>query len=281
MPPAGLNNSPLILSKLITEVQSCLRAIEERVGHGYYAAGYVSYEAAPAMDPLCRYVPTRICRSSGSLRSSDDSPDEPSGFIIHHDRQASTTSIAAVRDAISRGDTYQVNYSFRLRAEFAGDDYSFYRALQRAQPAPYSAYLNLGRYRVLSLSPELFFRRSGSTMTTRPMKGTTRRGRWLEEDSALAQLLRNQEEPRENNDDRGSAAERLRPNPLKPARFRCELFELERYQTLWQMTSTMKPSCAPAHPWATFLPRCFLPLGHGAPKGQHDETDHAPRRFTS
>jgi para-aminobenzoate synthetase/4-amino-4-deoxychorismate lyase len=238
----------VISTTLIAEVQSCLRAIEERVGQGFYAAGYVSYEAAPAMDPALQVRPDTAMPLVwfGVFRSPGDRSDETLAAFTHSNWQSSIDrseydhGIAAVRDAISRGDTYQVNHSFRLRAQFAGDDYSFYRVLQSAQPAPYSAYLNLGRYRVLSVSPELFFRRNGSTITTRPMKGTTRRGRWLEEDTELAQLLRQSEKNRAENvmivdllrNDLGRIAKTGSVEVRK-------LFVLERYRTLWQMTSTI------------------------------------------
>ena len=81
-------------------------------------------------------------------------------------------AVARIRELIAAGDTYQVNYSFPLTSSFNGDAYAWYRNLCLAQGAPYSAYLDLGRYKVLCLSPELFFERRGDHVVTRPMKGT-------------------------------------------------------------------------------------------------------------
>src|SRR6185295_8899484 len=89
--------------------------------------------------------------------------------------------------------------TFRMRAHFEGDDYALYRRLASSQRARYCAYLNLGRYRILSISPELFFRRRESSILARPMKGTMKRGRWLEEDNALgAQLFTSEKNRAEN-----------------------------------------------------------------------------------
>src|SRR6185295_11684156 len=81
-------------------------------------------------------------------------------------------AVARIRELIAAGDTYQVNYSFPLTSTFSGDAYGWYRELCLAQGTDYCAYLDVNRYHVLSLSPELFFERQGDHVTTRPMKGT-------------------------------------------------------------------------------------------------------------
>src|SRR4029079_15053462 len=87
----------------------------------------------------------------------------------------------------------------RLRAEFAGDDRAFYQQLRAAQAADYCAYLDLGRYRLLSVSPELFFRCQDDQIVARPMKGTAARGRSGAEDQALADWLVSSEKNRAEN----------------------------------------------------------------------------------
>ncbi|MBI3950980.1 MAG: chorismate-binding protein [Acidobacteria bacterium] len=96
-------------------------------------------------------------------------------------------AIQTIREYIDRGETYQTNYTFPLRCHFQGDSWSWYRELCAVQGAGYCAYVRLGRYHLLSLSPELSFERRGNTLTTRPMKGTMSRGRWLEEDHERAE----------------------------------------------------------------------------------------------
>ena len=88
----------------------------------------------------------------------DDAPSldpgvwSPSIGAARYDR-----SIAAVRGRIRAGDTYQANFTLRLRSTVSGDERGLYRDLCFAQRGRYAAYVNLGRYRILSASPELFF----------------------------------------------------------------------------------------------------------------------------
>jgi para-aminobenzoate synthetase/4-amino-4-deoxychorismate lyase len=133
-----------------------------------------------------------------------------------------------------------VNHTIRLRATVAGDERGFYRDLCLAQRGGYGAYLDLGRYRVLSASPELFFRIDDHRLTTRPMKGTAPRGRWLAEDEAVAAALVASSKDRAENAMivdllRNDLGRICRPGSVKVER----MWEPERYETLWQLTSTV------------------------------------------
>ena len=266
----------IITTNSLEEVRSCLRAVQRGVDSGLYAAGYLSYEAAPALDPSLTVrpetqmpllwfglfpSPTDVDEQPlGAFHLSAWQPSVPRSLYDHH--------IARVREAISRGDTYQVNYTFRMRARFAGDDYGFYRRLESAQRARYCAYLNLGRYRILSISPELFFHLRGSGISARPMKGTMKRGRWIEEDDSLGAQLFDSEKNRAENvmivdlvrNDLGRIAE---TGSVEVAR----LFEIERYPTLWQMTSTIEATVQPGATLEDVFAALF-PSGSvtGAPK---------------
>ena len=106
-------------------------------------------------------------------------------------RERFAEAIARVEAFIAAGDTYQVNYTFTLEREGVGriepgDLDAWVDALCTAHEAGYGARLDLGDVVVLSASPELFVERRGDRLAVRPMKGTTARGRWLEEDQALA-----------------------------------------------------------------------------------------------
>jgi para-aminobenzoate synthetase/4-amino-4-deoxychorismate lyase len=85
---------------------------------------------------------------------------------------------SAVRQAIGyirRGDIFQANICLRLEAEFAGDPLdAFCRAATRLDP-PYAAFLGTSDGAVASLSPELFLRRTGTSVLSRPIKGTRSR----------------------------------------------------------------------------------------------------------
>jgi para-aminobenzoate synthetase/4-amino-4-deoxychorismate lyase len=249
------NPIEVVVAESVSEVRAALRKVQESVKEGHYVAGYVAYEAAPAFDsaltvwgdarvplvwfgifdkPACQ----REREGDGSFRISSWSPSVS--------RQTYGRNFKAAKDAIARGDTYQINYTFRLRANFEGDDFALYSNLASAQRAAYCAYLNLGRYRILSASPECFFRWHDGRLEAKPMKGTVRRGRWIEEDDALARWLAGSEKNRAENvmivdllrNDLGRISE------IGSVRVR-DACAVERYPTVFQMTSTVEGRTRP------------------------------------
>jgi para-aminobenzoate synthetase / 4-amino-4-deoxychorismate lyase len=156
-------------------------------------------------------------------------------------REAHRAGIDAIREAIAAGETYQLNYTLRLRARMMGDPLAAYEALRAAQRARYCASLDLGAHRLVSASPELFFERRGAHLVTRPMKGTLPRGRYEEEDEARAAWLRSSEKNRAENvmivdllrNDLGRVAE---AGSVRATR----LYDVERYPTVLQLTSTVE-----------------------------------------
>jgi para-aminobenzoate synthetase/4-amino-4-deoxychorismate lyase len=175
--------------------------------------------------------------------------------------------IAAIHEWIRAGDVYQLNFTVPLRVHAPGSSAALYRRLRRLQPSPYGAFLHTqpGR-RILSFSPELFFRIEyddsqkspmphpcdvlpsqgwestppSRRITTRPMKGTAPRGRTTSEDRALAGWLRNDPKNRAEN---VMIVDLLRNDLGRLCAFGSvrtgNLFAVERYPTLWQMTSTI------------------------------------------
>jgi para-aminobenzoate synthetase component I len=105
-------------------------------------------------------------------------------------REAYLGRVARVKEYIAAGDVYQVNFSQRFEATVADEPYAIYRRLRALSPAPFGAYLDAGKFQILSSSPELFLRldRQGRALT-RPIKGTRPRGRNEIEDQHLAAEL--------------------------------------------------------------------------------------------
>ena len=146
-----------------------------------------------------------------------------------------------IREYIVSGDVYQINFTFPLIGRFKGDPAAWFCSLGPRQPAAYRAYIELGHFRILSFSPELFFTRHGEQITVRPMKGTCPRGRWMEEDrQQSARLLASEKDRAEN----VMIVDLLRNDLGRIARLGSvqvqKLFDLERHPTLWQMTSTIQ-----------------------------------------
>ncbi len=267
----------VIAAHTLAEVKPALRAVEQATAAGLYAGGYVSYEAAPAFDsaltvrpgaswpllwfglfhaPAVAALDERAC----AYQLSDWTPATAWPDYQHN--------VAALRAAIARGDTYQANYTIRLRARFRGDDLAFYQHLAARQQARYCAYLNTGRQRILSASPELFFHWRNQEIITRPMKGTARRGRWLEEDEQQTRWLANSEKNRAENimivDLMRNDLGRIAQTGTVEVR---ELCRVEHYPTVLQMTSTVAAQTRPDITLSDIFAALF-PSGSvtGAPK---------------
>lgn len=176
------------------------------------------------------------------------------------DAAAHGTAVQRIRDYITAGDCYQVNFTFPLHFEWFGDPLALYAALRERQPVRYGGFLADEGGAVLSLSPELFVAGAGPTLTVRPMKGTAPREMPAErlqasekdraENLMIVDLLRN---------DLGRLAE--------PGSVRVDaLFEIEAYPSIWQMVSQVSATVR-EHGLVRVLPALF-PCGSvtGAPK---------------
>ncbi|MDX1630788.1 MAG: aminodeoxychorismate synthase component I [Thermoanaerobaculia bacterium] len=241
-----------------SEVEDVLDRLEAAARDGARFRGWLTYDALEPDFEGAREIEGALPRvwfrrqdPTGSSESRDGSTEEgprrsPESFELSFPelsvaRADYRRSIRAIHDAIERGDTYQVNFTVRARSDFRGDPRGLHGTLLRIQPVPYAAYLELDRWAICSLSPELFFRIEGDRIVCKPMKGTARRGRWPGEDRNLAEALRTSEKERAENlmivdmvrNDLGKIA---RPGTVEVIR----LFELERYATVWQMTSTVE-----------------------------------------
>lgn len=267
----------IIVADSVDQVVPTIREVERFVNHGYYAAGYVSYEAAPAFDSAMAVA----SRHSLPLvwfgifeNPSNQARTHPDGVFRFEPwrptigQETYSNAISRIKNSISRGQTYQVNYTMRLQSRFSGDDLGAYHHLLQAQQAGYSAYLNIGRYSILSFSPELFFRLQDRDIVTRPMKGTAKRGRWPEEDKAYAMWLRSSEK---NQAENVMIVDLLRNDLNRIAEVGSvhvpRLFEIESYPTVHQMTSTVSAKVRTDRS-LTDVFRALFPCGSitGAPK---------------
>lgn len=274
----------VVVAHALDEVMPALERVEAFVAQeNGYAAGFISYEAAPAFDAALRaHAPTdfplvwfglydepRVIGSPLDPLSISPTPQPvKTDWTPNVSREEYNRAIARVREYIARGDTYQVNYTMRLRAPFHGEAWPLFLHLVRAQPNSYAAYVDTGRYAICSASPELFLRREGNRLTMKPMKGTAPRGRFLREDRAQANWLHHSEKNRAENvmivdmarNDLGRVAE------VGSVQVTC-LWETERYPTVWQMTSTVE---ATSEASLTEIFRATFPCASitGAPKAR-------------
>lgn len=276
-------------------------AIEEAVAAGRFAAGFFAYECGQCFEPTASMAPRRpgqplawiaiydrcfaFDHRSGQFAggpppalaelSSRERPHAPeplhAAFCLSQPQYS--TRIAALHDWIRAGDIYQLNFTapFHLRA--AAQPARLYAQLCRSQPVEYGAFVHWqpGSH-ILSFSPELFFRieplGASRRITTRPMKGTAHRGRTSREDQAIAEWLRNDAKNRAEN---VMIVDLLRNDLGRLCRFGSvaveNLFQVERYRTLWQMTSTVTGELRPEVDFHAVF-RALFPCGSvtGAPK---------------
>jgi para-aminobenzoate synthetase / 4-amino-4-deoxychorismate lyase len=181
--------------------------------------------------------------------------------------------IAAIHEWIRAGDVYQLNFTAPFRVNAPGSVAAHYARLRMRQPVDYGAFLHWQPgHSILSFSPELFFRvdRAGEVrrIVTRPMKGTAPRGRTTREDRQVSEWLRNDPKNRSEN---LMIVDLLRNDLGRLARFGTvrveDLFAVERYPTLWQMTSTVSAELRPEIGFHDIF-RALFPCGSitGAPK---------------
>ena len=257
-------------------VYPLLNQIEQSVTrHGLYAAGFLTYEAAPAFDPAFQVHPPSTLPLLWFGLYQPPPADLPAlkqdTFKLGHwqpaiDQAAYETSLLRIKDHISRGETYQVNYTMRLRTNFAGDPRGLFGRLVDSQRSEYAAYVDTGATVICSASPELFFRRDGATVMTKPMKGTAARGKtWIEDERQVDGLRRSLKNRAENvmivdmvRNDMGRIAT---AGSIRVP----QLFDVERYPTLLQMTSTVtaRSNVSTAEIMAALFPCASIT---GAPK---------------
>lgn len=247
-------------------LHSFFNEMETHQRQGRYLAGYLGYEAGYPLLGVAEpprlpypvacfdvYAEALIFdHLTGEVRGKLELlPDKVPDIALPHallqpqlelNYEDFSTRFRRVQDYLAAGDSYQINLTDAYRLSLAAEDsLARYRQLKQSQPVSYGAYLKLASLHILSLSPELFFETDGGVITTKPMKGTWRRGCTLEEDEHLAAQLANDAKCRAENvmivdllrNDLGKVCE---VGTITVPR----LFEVERFASLLQMTSTVK-----------------------------------------
>ena len=271
-----------------SEVNNILNQVDEKVKQGFWVAGYISYEAGYAFEdklnkietysfPLIWFVvfsdPLILnCSQADILNSlleiSKDSPsaiDNLNSAVREVDYSRAVTNI---KNYISQGDIYQANYTYKKRFSYEGNPFAMFSRLHLNQPVGYSAYIQDKTNALLSLSPELFFRKNGREIVVKPMKGTIARGKTLNDDlrmrNELASCLKNRAENIMIVDlmrnDLGKISE---TGSVKTT----SLFDVQPYSTLFQMTSTVNAKLRKNVSYRDLI-RNIFPSGSvtGAPK---------------
>ena len=234
--------TPAAVRPALAEVERLTRDL------GLHAVGFLTYEAGlgfglatkPPAGPTplvwfglfepkgIRTVPRPARTGSYSLRDLRASIG----------RSEFDAAFEAIKGHLAAGDTYQVNFTFKMAGEFEGEPRALFADLLEAQRGRHSAFIQFGDVAICSASPELFFELDGLAISSRPMKGTARRGLTVDEDHQLRDELHTSAKQRAENvmivdmirNDLGRVAE---VGSVEVP----ELFSTERYPNVWQMTS--------------------------------------------
>lgn len=280
------------------ELEALFKWMEFSRQRGHHLAGYLSYECGYFLEPRSSLDPF-----STSASASDELPlawfaayaepfvfDHAAGaFLGAHPPVAPpvevpqlfaaeakldiplghyTRKILAIKRYIEAGDTYQVNFTDSVTVPVLHDAVSSFAVLSQSQPVAYSALIHAAGHHILSLSPELFFQIEDGRITTRPMKGTMSRGLDLAEDEQQAERLLSDEK---NRSEHVMIVDLLRNDLGKICRMGSvqvdQLFSVERYRTLLQMTSVVSGELLPSLSFGEIFHALF-PSGSitGAPK---------------
>ena len=240
------------------EVEAALDRVEQGLARGLHAAGFFSYELGYCLEPKlnglmpgARNVPLLWIGLFRAPLPLDDAGTRAwldangagewskiSDLRLSWTRERYAQAFNRVQDYIAAGDVYQINLTLKYRFAFEGDPVSLYAALRRKQRVAHGALIGTDDFCVLSMSPELFFRREGKRISTRPMKGTAPRGRTPREDARLKTWLAMDEKQRAEN---LMIVDLLRNDLGRVAKIGSvevtDLFTVETYRSVHQMTS--------------------------------------------
>ncbi|OAG26979.1 aminodeoxychorismate synthase component I [Thermodesulfatator autotrophicus] len=258
------------------------RKLEKALSAGFWLAGYFSYEFGYFLDKRLLPLSTKKTFAPLVVLGAFKTPQIFEAKISHFYETGSLelnelrlslskdeymAKIHQIKDFIASGDTYQVNFTLKYHFSFYNNPLSWYLALRHKQRVSYGAFMKTPSFWVLSFSPELFIKIEDTTIWTRPMKGTAPRGANLLEDEKISSFLASDIKNQAENimivdllrNDLGRVCE---PGSVWVPK----LFEVEKYETVFQMTSTVKGKLKNFNLFNLF--RALFPCGSvtGAPK---------------
>jgi len=287
------NPNKIYSAKNIDEISGIIKELDGHINAGKYIAGYISYEAAPAFDialsakklesfPLLIFGVFDSFETLNTLNSGNEKY-HVGKWQASQSAEYYNSNISRIKNYISLGETYQVNYTLRLTTDFSGSTESFFYDLSQNQKTDYSAYIEHNDVKILSVSPELFFELDGDDILSKPMKGTTKRGLSFKQDIRQSEFLKSsKKECAENlmitDMIRNDLGKICIPGSVNVPK----LFETHKFPTAWQMTSDVVGKTT-----ATFseILTALFPCASitGAPKARSmqiiNELEQTPRKI--
>ncbi len=173
-----------------------------------------------------------------------------------------------IKQYISNGDCYQVNYSQEFKLEFSGNPWDIYKKIRDINPAPYSSFYKINNKYIISSSPERFISVKNNIVETKPIKGTIKRKSDPNLDAKQINILKNDEK---NISENLMIVDLLRNDISKCCKLNSvkvdKLFNIESYASVHHMVSTISAILKDNITSLDLLKSCF-PGGSitGAPK---------------
>jgi para-aminobenzoate synthetase / 4-amino-4-deoxychorismate lyase len=280
----------------LSEATAFLTQVDALRGQGFFLAGWLDYEFGYVLEPrLHRFLPQHqerplavlgvyqqplifdhrsgLANGDWPLGEEDEDPaSDVTDLCSSIGQEEYLRAVQQIQNYLQAGDSYQVNFTFHLNFSWQGCPAALYRRLRRNQSVAYSAWIRYKGKDILSFSPELFFRSDPEKVRVRPMKGTLSRGRTTAEDAQRQQELAADAKNRSENimivdllrNDLGHLLQNTGGGLVQPR----SLFEVESYESLLQMTSTIDGLPHGATPSFRQLMEALFPCGSvtGAPK---------------
>ena len=195
------------------ELPAALAKIEECRQQGLYLCGYLAYEAGyyfidkkisrtkennkeQALLHFVAFKSMQVLDRKTINEAFSEAEQDPTSQLCAHGFKLSVSknkyldAIKKIKNYIKAGDTYQINYTIKFKFRLRGTANALYQALRRTQPVEFGAFLNFSKLKIVSSSPELFVRRQGDTLVSKPMKGTAKRGMNEKEDEFIVDFLK-------------------------------------------------------------------------------------------
>ena len=268
----------------LEEVGEVIQFAEEQQTKGHYVALYLTYESAPFFNnqlETYHLIEKEVYAAAYAFNqplNSDNNKDNIQYHSVHHfqfqesDEQM-RRKIIKIQEAITEGDTYQVNYTTRLSSKVHYPISMLYTYLTHNNNGGYTALLDTEEVKVASISPELFFQKGtfndkANVIVSKPMKGTMPRGKTSVEDQLNYEKLMYSHKDRAEN---VMIVDLLRNDMSRISKTGTievyKLFFIETYQTVYQMTSMVTGQLEDAISLHSILTAMF-PCGSitGAPK---------------
>ena len=273
------------------EIPAALAKVEECRQQGLYLCGYLAYEAGyyfidkkiertkadnkeQALLHLVAFKSMQVLDRQTINDAFSEAEQDPTSQLCAHGFKLSVSeskyikAIKKIKSYIIAGDTYQINYTIKFKFRLRGTANALYQALRQTQPVEFGAFLNFPKLKIVSSSPELFVRKKGDTLVSKPMKGTAKRGMNEKEDEFIVDFLKHDPKTLSEN---VMIVDLIRNDFGRICKTGSvlvkNLFEVQTFKTVHQMISTVKGKLKSDISFADLLYGLF-PCGSitGAPK---------------